>query len=608
MRRATDRRKTRTALLAALFSFFHLAGAEAGGDEGLTEPPGPGAAGPSVGRRGMVATSNDHATLAGLRALQSGGNAVDAMATVQFVLTVAEPYASGIGGGCFIMIHDAEREKVVAVDGREEAPAALTPDAFLDDSGEPIPFRRRVTGGQPVGVPGTLAAMAYALERYGTRPLAETLQPAIDLARRGFPVDAAFARNLREHEDRLKRFPSTRELYFDEDGDPIEEGDRFRNPDLADTLERLAKKGTAAFYDGEIGRDLVEAVRNAPFRPGVMKRSDLRRYAPVRRRPVTTTYRGHRLYGMNMPTSGPATVMMALNLLEPFDLARHGRWSPQVLHRLADAQNLAFADRNAYMGDADFADVPVDALLSKAYAARRRQRMEPFASVPTPVEPGKPKKNTPRGEQTDGGGRSTTHVCIVDRDRNVVSVTTTIEQHFGCGMVVPGRGFLLNNELTDFDAQPRNRQGRLKPNAPEGGKQRRRTALGPAAKTKGGKRPRSSMSPMLVFKDGSPYMAVGSPGGSRIIGITLNVLVNVLDFGMDPQAAINAPRAVARNGPVELEPRLHERIDLRAALEARGFDVNEAGPFGAAQAIVIGADGRLYGGADPRRRGVAAGC
>lgn len=576
--------------------------------EGFSSPIAPGAQGPTVARNGMVATSNDHATLAALQTLQRGGNAIDAMAVAQFVLNVAEPYASGIGGGCFIMLYDASEGQVIAIDGREEAPADYHPEIFLDDTGEPVPFRQRITGGKPVGVPGTLAAMAYALEHHGTMSMAQTLQPAIDLAERGFPVDTHFAAGLRDHADRLRSFPASKELFFDKTGNPLQQGDLFQNPDLAETFRSIAAKGPDTFYAGEIGNDLVQATRNAPVAPGSMTADDLAGYRAVRRKPVTSTYRGYRLHGMNMPTSGPTSIMMMLNLLEAYDLPRLEHNEVRTLHALADAQNIVFADRNAYMADADFADVPLDTLLSTPYTRIRRKLLAPLEAAPTPVQPGFPndvKGGNPSTKHPKN--ESTTHFCIVDKERNVVSITTTIEQHFGAGIVVPNRGFLLNNELTDFAAQPYDDAGNLVPNAPEGGKQLRRTALGDTSKTRGGKRPRSSMSPLLIMKDEAPYLAVGSPGGSRIIGITLNVILNHLDFEMNIQQAVNAPRLVARNGPVELEPRLYRETATRTGLQARGFDVKKAGPFGAAQAIRIAPDGRIYGAADPRRRGVALG-
>ena len=570
---------------------------------------GPGMVGPYRAEHAMVSTSNRYATLAALNTLRAGGNAVDAMAVAQFVLNVAEPYASGIGGGLFMLVYDAERGEVIAIDGREEAPAAYGPDVFLNEEGEVIPFETRRTGGNAVGVPGTLAATARALEEHGTLTLAQALQPAIRLARAGVVIDEPFARNIREHAERLALYPATAALYLHEDGSPREAGEVLRNPDLADTLELIAEQGLKAFYEGEIAQDIVAAAQGDERNPGVLTMEDMAAYQAVRREPVSTDYRGYQVYGMNMPTSGGVTLMLMLNLLEGFELDALDWGSVPWAHRLADAQNLAFADRNAYLGDADWSDIPVQGLLDETYAAERREMMNPVEAIPTPIAPG-----TPEGVETAAArtptareGLSTTHISIVDEDRNVVSVTTTIEQHFGSAIVVPGRGFLLNNELTDFQAVAYDEQGELVPNAAQGGKRPRRTALGEASQTMGGKRPRSSMAPTIVLKDGEPFLALGSPGGSRIIGIVLNVLTNVIDYDMNVQAAINAPRLVARNGPIDLEAPLYDNAALRQALKARGFEVRNGQAFGSVQAILIRENGWIDGGADPRRAGVSLG-
>lgn len=570
---------------------------------------GPGPTGPFEARHGMVSTSSHPATVAGVETLRAGGNAFDAAAVVQFLLAVSEPYASGIGGGMFAVLYDADQQAIVCIDGREEAPRAFDSDAFRDEDGAIIPFRQRATGGNAVGVPGTLAATAYLLERHGTLTLAEALEPAIRLARRGFIVTEPFARNLAAHWDRLQRYPASKALFGREGGGPLQAGDHFRNPHLAETFELIAEHGIAAFYDGPLAEAIVAAVRDDPHQPGVLTLDDLANYRAVRREPVAVRYRDYEVYGMNMPTSGGTTLGLMLNLLETTDFADHPWGSAASIHRLVDVQNLAFADRNRYLADADFADVPVAGLLDQDYAAKRAAMLHADRAAATPVEPGQPagadaaQSFAPPSE----GGRSTTHFSIVDRDRNVVAITSTIEQHFGSAMVVPGRGFLLNNELTDFDADARDADGQLVPNAPEGGRRPRRTALGDAAATVGGKRPRSSMSPTIVLREGEPYLALGSPGGSRIIGITANVLVNVLDHDMDVQAAVNAPRIVARNGPAELETPLHADEALRAALHDRGFEVRDAGLVGSVQVIQIGRDGWLRGAADPRRHGLVIG-
>jgi gamma-glutamyltranspeptidase / glutathione hydrolase len=570
---------------------------------------GPGATGAFQGRNGMVSTASYHATMAGLETLRAGGNAFDAAAVVQLVLTVTEPYASGIGGGLFMMLYDAEAGEVISIDGREEAPKAFHPDAFRDSRGRLLPYVEQATGGHAVGVPGTLAAVAHLLETRGTISLAEALQPAIRIARDGFIITEPFARSLETHFERLRRYPESRALFSRPNGGPLQEGDFFRNPDLARTFELIAEHGIEIFYRGEIARDIVETVRGDERRPGLITLEDLANYRPVRREPVSVEYNGHTVYGMNMPSSGGPTIAKMLNLLEQAGFADKPAGSADSLHLLIEAQNIAFADRNRFMADADFIDVPVAGIIDKDYARSRAAMIDLERALPTPVPAGRPAgaPHVQLDRPNPVEGISTTHFSIVDRQRNVASVTTTIEQHFGSALVVPGRGFLLNNELTDFDVAARDDDGRLLPNAPEGGWRPRRSALGEDAETEGAKRPRSSMTPTIVLRDGQPVLALGSPGGSRIIGITLNVLVNVIDHGMEIQSAINQPRIVSRNGPAEMETPLYRQEEVRRTLESRGFTIRDGEAFGSVQAIQIDADGWLRGAADPRREGLALG-
>lgn len=571
---------------------------------------GPGAGGAYIARNGMVATSCPYATMAGLETLRAGGNAIDAVAVVQFVLTFTEPYASGIGGGLFCMYYNAETGGVVYLDGREEAPRAFSSDAFLDAEGRPLPFPVRASCGNAVGVPGTPAAIARLLKEHGTLSLEEAVAPAARIARHGMVVTQPFEQNLDRNWERIQRHPATAALFAREDGTPLRAGDLFRNPKLADTLELIGRDGVGAFYTGPIAEDIVKAVRGDPNGAGVMTPEDLSNYRAVYREPVSVDYRGYQVVGANMPSSGGASLGLMLGILEAKDFASAPNGSPDAVELLANAQNLAFADRNQYMADADFVNVPVAGLLDPDYARRRAGLIAAGRAVPVPVAPGAPdgaggRENANDQEATKGP--STTHFTIVDRHGNVASVTSTIEQHFGSGLLAPGRGFLLNNELTDFDAVPRDAQGHLVANAPEGGWKPRRTALGTDADTEGGKRPRSSMTPTIVLKDGKPFLALGSPGGSRIIGTVLNALVNVLDHGMDVQQAVNAPRVIARNGPVELEAPLYRDQALRKELEARGFEVSDVGSTGSVQAVLIGEDGWLRGAADPRRAGLVVG-
>lgn len=577
-----------------------------------SEAQGPGQSGATMAENGMVSTSNRYATLAGIETLRQGGNAVDAAAVVQFVLTVTEPYASGIGGGLFMMIYDAESGDVIAIDGREEAPAGYTPDVFLDEDGNPIPFFTRATGGNAVGVPGTLAAIARGLEEYGTLSLAEAMAPAINLARNGYTIDQTFADTIAFNAERIALFPATAELYLDEEGNPLPMGSVIVNEDLANTLELIAEEGIDVFYEGEIADDIVAAVQTSPVNPGVMELEDLAGYRAVQRTPVTTNYRGYDVYGMNMPTSGGTTLMLMLNLLEGFDMGSMQHGGLDYLSAMINVQNIAFADRNQYMADADFVDVNVAGLIDPGYARERRALIDGLMdAVVTPVAPGEPPVIEPEAEEgmafginwEDTESTSTTHFSIVDSERNMVSITSTIELLFGSSVLVPGRGFLLNNELTDFSSRPVDADGNPIANAPTGERAERRTALGEDAETIGGKRPRSSMNPTLVLRNGEPFLALGSPGGSRIIGYVFNVLVNVIDYDMELQAAVNAPRVVARNGTATID---NPWFELNAGgLEARGFAVSE-GNTGSVQAILV-RDGMLFGAADPRREGLALG-
>jgi len=570
---------------------------------------GPGADASYFARNGMVTSSSNHATLAGLEILRAGGNAFDAATAVQMVLGVTEPYASGLGGGLFAMGYDAESGEIFALDAREESPAAFHAGRFQESDGKLTPFRWRISGGNSVGVPGTLAAMVRLQAEHGTMSLAEVFEPAILIARTGFRVPESFAANLEHHWDRLVRFPETKRLFSRADGTQLLAGDLHRNPALADTLALIVAEGSDIFYQGEIARDIVHAVQSDPIRPGLLTLEDMARYQTVERAPTTVTFGDYTIYGMPMPSSGGATLGLMFNLLQEYDYKDLKWGTAETFQLLLNIQNLAFADRNHYMADADFVDVPTAGLLDPSYAAKRAQLLNTDGALPTPIKPGLPEgASSPtalthlRHEST-----STTHFSVVDRQRNVVSITSTLEQHFGSGVIVSGRGFLLNNELTDFNGRLHDKHGNLAANRATPGLLPRRTALGSAANELGGKRPRSSMSPTILLKDGKPHLAIGSPGGSRIIGVVFNTLLNNLVFRFDLQAAINAPRVIGRNGPPEMESPLYRDAKLLKALQDRGFKMVDAQATGAVQAIRINEDGWLEGAADPRRAGLALG-
>jgi gamma-glutamyltranspeptidase/glutathione hydrolase len=549
--------------------------------------------------KAMVATAHPLASRIGVEILRQGGNAIDAMVAVQMALNVVEPQSSGIGGGCFIVYYDAKSGKTHCLDGREEVPAGTKRADFLDSNGklraEPL------TGGLPVGVPGTVAAMWLAHEKWGKLPIAKVLEPAIRLAENGFGVTPRLQVSIALHQPRFLRFPSSKKLYLHDDGSPAELGEIRRNPDLARTFRLLAEKGPKVFYEGEIARDIVTAVREAPFQPGNMTLDDLKAYQAIEREPVRFRYRGHVIVSAPPPGSGGLTVGLILGVLEAEDVKNLKAGSVAEIDLLARAGAVAFADRNAYLGDPNWSsDLDMSALLDAERLKARRdaaRTLKPGTAARPGPKPTKDRDKTPGVESpTRSEGDHTTHFSIVDSERNIVSCTTTIEHGMGSGLVVPGRGFLLNNELTDFDLERASGANALDATRSKDGH---------------GKRPRSSMAPVIVFHDGKPWLTTGSPGGSRIIGIVAQVLVNVIDHEMDMQQAINAPRVNAENGPLSLEVLYPKRAELEDALRSRGWKVQAQKPWyeawGGAQGIRILSDGKLEGGADPRREGAVRG-
>ena len=527
-----------------------------------------------------------------------GGNAVDAAVATAAVLGVTEPYSAGVGGGGYFVYYDAATQRVRTLDGRETAPESIPRTAFIDPAtGKPYPLTPElVTSGVSVGVPGTPATWETALERWGSISLKKALQPAIAVAERGFVVDKTFTGQTVDNQRRFAAFTSTRELFLPGGSAPAP-GTVFRNPDLADTYRAMGRRGADVFYRGRLAKEIVRAVRRPPTVPdttlpvprGYLKRSDLAAYEVIARRPTKVSYRGLDVYGMAPSSSGGTTVGEALNILETFDL--DAVEDEQALHLYLDASALAFADRAAYLGDPAFVRVPTARLLSDAFARTRACQIPPIQALVTPAPAGDltatgcaPAPVTAPRE----GGTSTTHLSTADRWGNVVSYTLTIEQTGGSGIVVPGRGFLLNNELTDFSAVYQ----ATDPNRIEGGK-----------------RPRSSMSPTIVLRDGQPRLAIGSPGGSTIITTVLQTLVNRVDLGMTLPEAVAAPRASHRNQPeVTAEPAF---IDLYGpGLVARNYKLKPSGDaftsvseIGAVAALEFLPGGRVLAVAEPVRRG-----
>jgi gamma-glutamyltranspeptidase/glutathione hydrolase len=558
----------------------------------------------ATGTGGAIATVDLDASAAGLEVLRKGGNAVDAAVAAAATLGVTEAYSAGIGGGGFMVVYLAGKRRVVTIDGRETAPAAFREDSFIDPAtGAPIPFAERVTSGLGVGVPGTLATWQRALRDYGTRPLGKLLGPAIRVAERGFVVDQTFHDQTASNAARFAAFPATAELFLP-GGAPPAVGSVLRNPDLARTYRLLARHGTAPFYRGRIAEAIAGTVQDPPVdpastlnvRPGVMTEDDLAAYRALERPPTRVGYRGHQVYGMGPPSSGGSTVGEGLNILEGYDLGAESR--TQALFHYLEASRLAFADRNRWVGDPGYVDVPLRGLLSQGFADERRCLIGERANA-SPVPPGDP--FPPFGPGCPAGGvavaspaerPATTHLSVADRWGNVVSYTLTIEQTGGSGIVVPGYGFLLNNELTDFNPVP------LFPGVPDPNL--------PAP----GKRPRSSMSPTIVFRDGRPVLAIGSPGGATIITTVLQILVEHLDRGAGLPEAIAAPRVSQRNSdPGDAEPAFLASPEA-AELQALGeqFRPAPATPplppeIGAAAGIAFGRHGLLQAAAEPVRRG-----
>jgi gamma-glutamyltranspeptidase/glutathione hydrolase len=544
----------------------------------------------ATGTGGAAATVDVLATNAAIGALRDGANAVDAAVVAAGVLGVVEPFSCGIGGGGFMVIRTSDGD-VTTIDHRETAPAAMRPDSFME-GGFPLLFTPARYSGLSAGVPGTVRGWDDALRRYGTMSLGEALQPAIEIAREGFAVDQIFAGQIQQNGDFFDDIPSTRALYLDPDGTALDPGTVFRNPDLARTYERIAHLGAKGFYRGAVADAMVEAVRNPPvaadadhvWRPGLMTMRDVKNYVAPERAPTRIGYRGLDVYGMGPPSSGGSTDGEALNILEGFALDAGDR--TQALHFFLEASRFSFADRNVYLADPDFFDVPLAGLLSDDFAAERRALIDPDRAAKHPADPGDPYPHNSAGQvaatATTGGG--TTHLTVSDRAGNVVSYTFTIESIGGNGIVVPGWGFLLNNELTDFNFDLLNH-----PNS-----------------VAGGKRPRSSMSPTIVLDDGQPLLALGSPGGSMIITTVLQVLIDRLDLVATLPDAIAAPRASQRNTAMTVaEPAFVDSPEGHSLAADYGhvFTSTPTTEIGAVTGIEFLGGGRVLAAAEPQRRG-----
>jgi gamma-glutamyltranspeptidase / glutathione hydrolase len=547
----------------------------------------------AVGSGGAAATVDVAGTEAAIETLRQGGNAIDAAVAAAGVLGVTEPYSCGIGGGGFMVIRTASG-KVTTIDSREESPASMQLDSFWED-GAALAFNDARWSGLSAGVPGTVAGWDRALRGYGTWSLGDALEPGIRVARDGFKVDSTFASQTEPNVDWFDDVPSTAALYLDSDGTPRDVGTTLRNPDLARTYRQIARGGPSAFYGGPIAEAIVDAAQHPPiagdanhrWRPGLITLGDLGSYVAPERTPTHIGYRGLDVWGIGPPSSGGSTVGEALNILEGYsDLAAD---RTHALHLMLESSRFTFADRNAYLADPDFFDVPLEGLLSDSFAAERRALIHEHRAATSPVAPGDPYDN--QGDSGNAGQasatishprQSTTHLVVSDRQGNVVSYTFTIESTGGNGIVVPGYGFLLNNELTDF-----NFDSLTHPN-----------------RAQGGKRPRSSMSPTIITRGGQPFIAVGSPGGSTIPPTVLQVLVERLELGASLPEAIARPRAAQRNtASTTAEPAFINSPEGRALRIQYGHSFSSMAEIGAVTGIEFLPGGATLAAAEPVRRG-----
>lgn len=557
----------------------------------------------ATGYGGAVSTVDPEASAAAIEVLREGGNAADAAVAAAATLGVTEPYSAGIGGGGYFVFYNAETGRVGTVDGRETAPAAMPRDAFIDPTtGKPYNFTPElVTSGVSVGVPGTPATWERALQRWGTLDLDDALEPAIEVADGGFVVDETFRQQTLDNKIRFEAFTSTSSLFLP-GGDAPAVGSVFKNPDLAETYRILANQGTRGFYRGPLAQEMVATVQappktattKLPVPAGHMTTADLAAYSALDQAPTHVEYRGLDVYGMAPSSSGGTTVGEALNILDTFNVSEMS--TPDALHHYLEASALAFADRGKYLGDPAFVDVPTAALTDPLFGKERSCRIDPKRAAEKPVPPGDvsnydgvcPAAAAAPADEKDTENISTTNLTVADKWGNVVEYTLTIEQTGGSGIVVPGRGFLLNNELTDFSTV-------YSPTDPN--------------RIEPGKRPRSSMSPTIILKDGEPFLALGSPGGSTIITTVLQTILNRVDLGMSISEAIAAPRAAQRNtAKVTAEPAFITAYEPRLKpyghqLMPAGDAFTSAAEIGAATAIEFRRDGRMVAAAEPERRG-----
>ena len=525
----------------------------------------------ATGMNGVVSTGKYEATKIGVDIIKKGGNAIDAAVAVGFALGVCEPQSSGIGGGGFMVIRFAKTGETKFIDFREIAPKNATPDMWKLDKDGKVINNEKAVGGKAVGVPGEVKGMMYALEKYGTMSRKDVIQPSVELAENGYEVSAVLSRDIKNKYDMIEMFPETSKIYLNE-GFPYEVGETIKNPDLANTLRKIIKDGEKAVYEGEVAKAIVKSAQAAG---GPLTMEDMQNYDIRVNDPLVGHYRGYEIITSAPPSSGGAHVVQILNILENYDMKNIKPGSAEYYHLFSEAIKMAFADRAKFCGDTEFVDVPVEGLTSKDYAKELVKQLDPKKS----------KKYIAGNPWAWDGSKDTTHYSIVDKEGNIVAVTKTVNNVFASGVVAEGTGIILNNEMNDFD-----------------------TGHGKANSVEAGKKPLSSMSPTIVLKDGKPVMSLGAPGATRIITGVAQVISLVLDYGMDIQEAINFPRIHDDYDKLAYETRIDPAVITK--LKAMGHNVVEEAEYfeyPCVQGVTMGEDGKLRGGADPRRDGKALG-
>ncbi|ASK27322.1 gamma-glutamyltransferase [Neisseria chenwenguii] len=531
----------------------------------------------------MAASANPLATEAGYEVLKKGGSAIDAMIAIQTTLSLTEPQSSGLGGGAFLVYWDNKAKKLTTFDARETAPKAAKPELFLDASGKPLEFMNAVVGGRSVGVPGIPKLLEDIHKRYGKLPWATLFNKPISLAEQGFAVSPRMAKSIEQNQKYLQRYPQTA-AYFLPNGKPLAAGTLLKNPEFARSVRLLAEKGSTPFYSGKPAQNIVNTVTGAADNPGKISMADFKNYRVIERTPVCAPYREFEICGMGAPSSGAIALGEIFGVLQQQDMKALGADNIQSWRWLGEASRIAFADRDRYVGDPAFVSVPAKSLISRAYLKPRSEEIRNTDKALPKVEAGVFGKKQAAGKAVELP--STSHIVVVDKAGNVVSMTTSIENAFGSTLMA--NGYLLNNELTDFSFKPADETGKPVANS-----------------VAGGKRPRSSMAPTIVMQNGRPYLAVGSPGGSRIIGYVAKTLVAHIDWDMDIQTAISLPNMLNRGSTYEIEQNTPAAAKA-GALEQLGYKVQVRDLNSGVQGILIGKTG-LQGGADPRREGKVMG-